>query len=392
MIIKRIITPKLVSLSQQFPAIAILGPRQSGKTTLAQQTFPDYEYFSFEDPDIRDLVRQDYRGFLNKYTDSKGIILDEIQHVPDLLSYMQTHIDKHKKIGHFIITGSHNLLLNERISQSLAGRIAILTLLPLSIAELQQANQLNASIDDTLFKGFYPSLYNSPAQPLDFYKSYINTYIERDVRQIKNIMDLTIFQNFMRLCAGRVGQILNYSSLSNDLGMSIHGVKQWLSILEASYIIFLLKPYYRNFGKRLVHAPKLYFFDQGVACSLLSINNTDQLFSHYARGNLFESMIIADFYKQRFNFGLNPNSFYWRDKSDYEVDCIIEHANSLRPVEIKASQVYNKNALEQLGKWNVVTQTKQEDNILIYGGDLDQPTSQGQLLGWKSIGNLANQE
>jgi uncharacterized protein len=390
MIIPRDQSAKLKSLVSQFPAVAVLGPRQSGKTTLVRITFPNYRYFSFEDPDIRDLVRTDPRGFLNRYTNEIGVIFDEIQRAPDLISYMQTHIDQAKKIGYFIITGSQNLLLNEAISQSLAGRIAILTLLPLSMEELKNNNLLPDTIDNALFRGSYPPVYTDAVLPLDWYRSYINTYIERDVRQIKNIMNLSTFQSFMRLCAGRIGQVLNITSLSNDSGMSTHAVRQWLSILEASYIIFLLQPYYRNFSKRTIKSPKLYFYDTGVACSLLSISSSDQIFSHYLRGNLFESYIIADFFKQRLNKGLNPDCYFWRDSAGYEIDCIIEKANKFIPVEIKANQTFNKNFLNYLTQWNTISTTKPEDNILVYGGDLDQNSPLGHIFSWRSVGNLLN--
>jgi len=388
MIIRRTLQPTLEKAAQQFPAVAVLGPRQSGKTTLAQQSFPDYTYFSFEDPDTRALVRADPRGFLNAYKDAKGVILDEIQHVPDLLSYMQTYIDKYKKIGHFIITGSHNLLLNESISQSLAGRIAILTLLPLSLQELQSAAVTPLEIDSVLFKGFYPGPNSTTMDPLLWYRSYLNTYIERDVRQIKNITSLADFQNFVKLCAGRVGQELNMTALSNDVGVSVPTISQWLSVLEASYIIILMQPYYKNFSKRLIKAPKLYFVDPGIVCSLLSITDTSQLFPHYLRGGLFESMIIADFYKQRFNQGLNPNCYFWRDQNGYEIDCIVEQPNLLRPIEIKVSQAYNTAALTHLTKWNEITETDPKNNVLIYGGDLDQPTQFGSIVSWRSIQGL----
>ena len=386
--IKRDLTDKLKQLAAQFPAISLMGPRQSGKTTLVKMVFPEYAYFSFEDPDIRELVRNDPRAFLNRTKDAPGVIFDEVQHIPELFSYMQTHIDLYKKRGHFILTGSHNLLLNQAITQSLAGRTAILTLLPLSIHELTQAQKLPNTIDDTLFTGQYPIFYTDSLSVVDWQRSYINSYVERDVRQIQRVIDLSIFQKFLRLCAGRIGQVLNINSLSNDTGMSTHTIKQWLSILETTYIIFLLQPYYRNLGKRVIKSPKLYFYDTGLACSLLSITNSDQLFTHHIRGHLFESFIIADFIKQRHNKGLNPNIFFWRDKTDYEIDCIVEDGASLTPIEIKVSQTFSSHFFDHFKKWNEFAHTDPSANILLYGGELSQPTKRGTLVGWKNAGDI----
>ncbi len=388
MIIKRAMRPKLLDLAQHFPAVAILGPRQSGKTTLAVNTFPNYRYFSFEDPDIRQLVRTDPRAFLDQYKNEKGVIFDEIQHVPDLLSYMQTHIDFSKKMGHFIITGSQNLYLNQAVSQSLAGRIAILTLLPLSIEELNAYDLLPENINETLLRGMYPRIWADKVAPVDWYKNYINTYIERDVRQIQNVTDLSMFQKFMKLCAGRTGQVLNVSSLSNDAGMSVNTIKQWLSVLQASYIIFLLQPYYKNFSKRVIKAPKLFFYDTGVAASLLGIRDTEQMFSHYLRGGLFESFIISDLLKQFYNKGNDPSCYFWRDRSGYEVDCIVEIATRVVPIEVKASKVFNKNFLDYLARWNTFTNTSPKDNILIYGGSVEQKGSFGHVISWNNSGKI----
>ncbi len=388
MIITRDLAPKLLSAAAQFPAIAVLGPRQSGKTTLVTTTFPEYRYFSFEDPHVRALARVDPRAFLNEYKHEAGLILDEIQNIPELFSYLQTHIDLNKKKGFFIITGSQNFALNQAITQSLAGRIAIFTLLPLSIHELEQAQLLPEKIDQLLFKGAYPSVHADGINALDWYRSYIATYVERDVRQIRNVTDLNAFQNFMKLCAGRVGQVLNITSLSNDSGLSVHTIKQWLSVLAASYIIFLLQPYYRNWSKRVIKAPKLFFYDTGIAVSLLSLSEPQQLFDYHLRGNLFESFIIADFFKQRLNKGLNPNCYYWRDKAGHEIDCIAEKNQHLIPIEIKASQTFNKSFLDYVNTWNKLSSTKPENNVLVYGGDINQTTALGRILGWRSIGNL----
>jgi predicted AAA+ superfamily ATPase len=386
--IKRELAQKLLALAKQFPSLAILGPRQSGKTTLAQATFPTYKYFSLEDFDTRALIESDPKAFLEKYKDEAGIILDEIQNLPQLFSYLQVHIDAYKKKGHFIVTGSQNFALNEAISQSLAGRIAILTLLPLSIAELKQSSLLPNDIDRCLFNGMYPSIYADGIDPHDWYRSYTATYVERDVRQIKNVQDLSTFQNFMKLCAGRIGQLLNLTSLSDDSGMSVTTITQWITILEASYIVFLLQPYYRNLGNRVIKSPKLFFYDTGLACNLLGITSSDQLFSHYLRGNLFESFIISDLIKQRQNKGMNPNIYFWRDKTQFEVDAIIENGETLTPIETKVSQTFNPHHFEYLSKWNELTQTNPDNNILVYGGTMSQDTKNGRLISWKDIENL----
>lgn len=386
--IERRLTTKLKKLSGQFPAVAVLGPRQSGKTTLCRLAFPEYKYFSLEDLSIRSIIKEDPKAFLDRYKNEPGIILDEVQHIPELFSYMQVYIDEYKKKGYFVVTGSQNFALNEAISQSLAGRIALLTLLPLSIAELKKAALLPSHIDQALFKGSYPRIYADNIEPLDWYRSYIGTYIERDVRQIKNVGDLALFQKFVVLCAGRIGQVLNLTSLSNDTGLSVPTIKQWLSVLEASYIIFFLQPYAGNVGKRLIKSPKLYFYDTGIACSLLSITSDDQLFNHYLRGNLFESYIIADLIKQKYNQGMHPTIYYWRDQSDYEIDCIIQEGQELIPIEIKAMQTFNPHLLDHLEKWNEVTKTNPANNIIIYTGELSQNTKRGKLVNWQEVDTI----
>ena len=386
MFIKRNIAQRLISLAQQFPAVAIFGPRQSGKTTLAKEIFKDYIYFSFEDLNNRFLVKTDPKAFLEKYKDIPGLILDEVQHVPELLSYIQTHIDTYKKKGHFIITGSQNLLLSQSITQSLAGRIAILTLLPLSISELENSNTLPEDLDKFLVEGAYPAIYADKVNAADWYSFYINTYVERDVRQVKNIGDLSLFQKFMKLCAGRIGQELNISSLANDLGLAGPTVKQWLSILEATYIIFLLQPYYKNFNKRVIKSPKLYFYDTGLAASLLGIDNKN-FFAHYMRGPIFENLIISDFKKQYFNLGKQPNIYFWRDQSQYEVDCLID-SNKLIPVELKSGATYNTHFLDNFANFNEITETNPKDNILIYAGEQELNTSKGKIINWQHSSEL----
>ena len=286
--------------------------------------------------DAREFASEDPRGFLEQYSKKSGragVILDEIQNTPNLFSYLQVSVDQDPRPGFYILTGSQNILLNQHISQTLAGRISIQTLLPFSIEELQEANRLPEDPFTTLFQGFYPPIYTKAIDPQDWYKGYVQTYVERDARQIRNISDLSVFQKFVKLCAGRIGQLLNLTSLSNDCGISVNTARSWISILEASYIIFLLQPHHKNFSKRLIKSPKLYFYDPGLASYLLGIESPKMLFQHYLRGGLFESMVLCNLMKQRFNAGKTSNLYFWRDKTGLEVDCLIEKADGLVPIE-----------------------------------------------------------
>lgn len=425
--IPRELEKNLMSAAKEFAAVAILGPRQSGKTTLARHKFPKHKYISLEDYDLRELANTDPRGFLNDYPSGTGIILDEIQHAPKLLSYIQTAIDltlntelKPKtKRGFFIITGSQNFLLNQAISQTLAGRVAILTLLPLSIAELTKSKLLPSKIETAVFTGAYPALYIEKRSITRLYQGYINTYLERDVRQIKNIPDLNLFKKFLSLCAGRIGQEVNYSSLGNDCGLDDKTIKAWLSVLEASYIIFLLQPYYKNFGKRLIKSPKLYFVDTGLACTLLRIKSATELLDSAMRGPLIENFIISDLLKQQYNLELLPSIYFWRDLSGNEIDCIIDEGNIIVPIEIKSSKTVIDSFFKNYDYWQTLTaapspsatipsrpdiaipstpaikklskisKTKTKNNFyVIYSGDENQNWPNGKALSWSKIGNL----
>lgn len=386
--IKRELSKKLKELSKQFPVVSIYGPRQSGKTTLAKMSFKNYKYVNLESVSERKFAESDPKGFLERLSGEKGVILDEVQNVPDLFSYIQVHVDEFEKPGFFILTGSQNLLLNEKISQSLAGRVAILTLLPFSFKEVKKENLLSDDYLKAIFKGFYPRVLAKKYSPLDWYPSYIQTYIERDVRQVKNVTDLSLFQHFVELCAGRIGQLLNVSSLANDCGITTTTANSWLSILEACYIIFLLRPYHKNYSKRIVKSPKLYFYDTGIACSLLGIHNSQDLLMHYLRGGLFESFVLSELIKNEYNLGNRPKIYFWRDNHGHEVDCIIERKNQLIPIEIKSGKTINTSFFEELKYWNNLSETDPKKNFLIYGGDENQKRSLGTVLGWQSLDEI----
>lgn len=380
--IARELQSSLLKDAKKAPVIAILGPRQSGKTTLARSTFPNHNYVSLEDYDVRAFALSDPRGFLAHYAKDPGVILDEIQHVPELLSYIQTSVDQDRKPGYYIITGSQNFLVTQALTQTLAGRVSFHTLLPLSIAELSQHKVPLISAEEIILKGFYPIIYAQDYDPVEWYSDYIISYVERDVRTITEITDLVTFQRFIKLCAGRIGQLVNLTSLGNDCGVSYNTIKKWLSVLEASYIIFPLQPHFKNFSKRLIQTPKIYFYDTGLACSLLGIETKEQLSSHYLRGGLFESMIIADLYKSFYNRDRIPHLYFWRDKTGNEVDCIMEYGSSLFPIETKAGMTINADFFEGLTYWNELAHANPENSFIVYGGTDVQMRSQANVVGW----------
>lgn len=338
-------------------------------------------YVTLEDLDTRLLALEDPRGFLGNFP--KGAVLDEIQRTPDLFSYIQTVVDKTG--SHFVLSGSQNFLLSEKITQSLAGRTAILKLLPFSIEELKPTVHHPQKWETMVFQGGYPRLYDRQIGPADFYPPYISTYIEKDVRQLKNIEDLNSFTNFVKLCAGRTGQVLNVMTLASDAGISPNTAKAWLSVLMASYILYFLQPHYANYNKRLVKSPKLYFYDTGIVCSLLGIEREEQLASHFMRGALFENLIINEFIKHRLNEGKNPNLFYWMNKERKEIDLIIDQGTSLTPVELKSGKTRNTSFFDNLKYWQKLSGTLPENSYVVYGGDENLKTSQGNLVSWKSL-------
>ncbi len=383
--IKRDLESKITELAQKMPVIAIIGPRQSGKTTLAQEIFKNHVYVSLEDLKAREFALEDPHAFFKLYVQETGIILDEIQEAPALLSYVQVYADKYKKPGYFVITGSQNFLVLDAINQTLAGRIALFTLLPLSLSELRNAQLLPSMADEAVFKGQYPRVYAQQLNPTEWNTDYIRTYVERDIRTIRNITDISMFQKFMGLCAGRIGQLLNMESLAGDCGITVVTAKAWLTLLEASYIIFLLQPYYANVGKRLVKTPKLYFYDTGLACALLRIESKEQLFTHYLRGGLFENMIITELYKQRYNIGRIPNFYFWRDKSGNEVDCVMTVADALVPIEIKANMTISQSYFAGLEYLYDLLEPNEKNGYVVYAGDENQPRSLGTVISWKNV-------
>lgn len=382
--IERTIGSTLIHLSKKFPVVAILGPRQSGKTTLAKYLFPKKAYVSLEDLDMREAAKDDPRGFLASY--QEGAIFDEIQRVPHLLSYLQTFVDERQKPGLFVITGSQNILLQEHLSQTLAGRAVILKLLPFSFEEIKSIKDYAPkTLEGYLFRGGYPRIYDKKLKPPEWYPSYTETYLERDVRMIKNISDLHLFQKFVKLCAGRVGQLLNLSSIGNECGLSHNTARSWLSILETSYLVFLLKPHHENFNKRIIKMPKLYFYDTGLLCSLLGIHHANQLNTHYLKGSIFESFVVSELIKKKFNRGENSNIYFWRDKSGYEIDVVIEENNQLYPLEIKVGKTVNRDFFKNLEYWNKISKWKSKKQFLVYGGEQRQERNQVKIIGWQDI-------
>lgn len=363
--IRREITTELVEAAAEYPVVTVFGPRQAGKTTLVRMTFPDKLYYSLEDPDVRMAADTDPRGFLSDL--SEGAILDEIQRLPALLSYIQGIVDRTKKPGMFILTGSHQPELHQTVSQTLAGRTAVLTLLPFSLRELRTYRKDWAPFE-LIVKGAYPRIHEEGLRPIRFFNGYLQTYVERDVRALINLRDLRTFQQFLTLVAGRIGQVVNYSSLSNDVGVSATTVKTWISVLKASFVVFELPPFFENIRKRVVRSPKIYFSDYGLAAFLLGIETPEQLSRDPLRGGLYENLLILDVLKNRLNSGKRPEMFFYRDTHGNEVDLIIKHGRKLTPVEIKSAATFTYDFLKGIEQFQKVTEDRCKPGFVFYNG------------------------
>ncbi len=371
--IQREITMELMASADEYPVVTVFGPRQSGKTTLAQMTFPDKSYYSLEDPDVRMAADADPRGFLASLPD--GGVLDEIQRLPQLLSYIQGIVDRAKKKGMFILTGSHQPELHQSVSQTLAGRTAVLSLLPFSLAELRNYRKKWEAFE-LIVHGSYPRVHEEKLKPGRFFNGYLQTYIERDVRALINLKDLRPFQQFLMLLAGRIGQIVNYTSLSNDVGVSATTIKNWVSVLKASFIVFELPPFFENIRKRVVKSPKIYFNDVGLAAYLLGIETATQLHRDPLRGGLYENLVILEILKSRLNRGTRPEMFFYRDTHGNEVDLVVRRARTLIPLEIKSAATFTPDFLKSIDHFGSVVGDRCAQGFVLYNGQ-EQHTLKG---------------
>ena len=385
MAVQRDLTPRLIDAAQKSPSITLTGPRQSGKTTLSRAVFPQHGYVSLEALDARAFASEDPRAFLSQYPD--GAIIDEVQRVPELLSYLQGIIDAAPKPGRWILTGSQNLYLAESVSQSLAGRTAVHHLLPLARNEVVRFVQHPRTLEEAVLAGGYPRIFDQALNPSEWLRSYVATYIERDVRAISQVGDLTIFQRFVELCAGRTAQLINYSALASDCGVSQPTARAWLAILEASFIVFRLLPFHKNLGKRLVKMPKLHFYDTGLVCWLIGIRTPEQLRSHPLRGPIFETWVVSEIVKHRMNLGETRGLFFYRNRDGAEVDLVIEHPSRVTLVEAKSSQTPSSSLFDgaRRVRRHLVDSSLPCDVVIAYGGDEYQNRAHGRLIPWDRV-------
>lgn len=379
--IERDISIYINRLAEKFPVVHLTGPRQSGKSTLVKKLFPDHRYVNLEEPDIRLAAQDDPRGFLNRL--GEHLIIDEAQHVPDLFSYIQTKVDEKNVPGSYLLSGSQNFLMMRRISQSLAGRTGIANLLPLSYNELRLAGKGGISTDDWLFSGGYPRMHAFDIDASDFFPGYLSTYVERDIRLEANISDLSKFMKFMKICASRIGQPLNHADIGAAISADARTIAGWLSILEASYISFELRPYYNNFGKRITKRPKLYFYDTGLACSLLELKNASQLATHYMRGHLFENAVLAEYAKRSLNAGERPSMYFWRESESREIDLLSEKADGLELLEIKSSETANRDHVKNLVSFCKNNDAHIKCSRVIYDGPDGTNLSGVDFVNWR---------
>ena len=372
----------LLRLARGFPILALTGPRQSGKTTLARASFPDKPYVTLENPDEREFAEQDPRRFLARFPD--GAILDEVQRCPSLFSWLQGLVDERRRMGDFVLTGSAQFDLFSGVTQSLAGRVGRIELLPLSLQEMTVGNVPPRTLDELLFHGGYPALYDREITPGDWFSNYVATYLERDVRQLIAVRDLSQFQRFLRMCAARSGQMLNLAALGADCGVSAVTAREWLSVLEASYLVVRLMPHHRNFGKRLVKTPKLYFLDVGLMTWLLGIRDIQSIETHASRGALFETWVVSEAFKQKFHNGQPADLFFWRDSSGHEVDLLEETPDGLQATEIKSGTTFTSDWMVGLSKWQQIAGAAALHPTLVYGGDDSFERAQCAVRSWRN--------
>jgi uncharacterized protein len=366
----------------KFPVLALTGPRQSGKTTLLKELFSDYRYVTLENPNTRSFASEDPLGFLNQY--DQKVILDEVQRVPNLFSYIQSRTDESGQMGQYILSGSQNFHLLNNITQTLAGRVALFKLLPLDFTELQGSDQLNGSYTETAIKGFYPAIFDREIDPKVFYANYIQTYIEKDVTELLKIRDIKLFRTFLGLCAGRAGQLLNYNALANECDISHNTAKAWLSILESSYITFLLQPYHQNFNKRLVKTPKLYFYDTGLLNYLIGIRSSSELEENRLKGQVFENMIVAEFQKKNHHRYLHQDHYFWQDSNAHEIDLLMKTNKGFSVFEIKATQTINTESFKEMDRFEELAVPAKTHKTLIYGGIENEKRTHYEVLSWKN--------
>lgn len=383
--IDRIAENDAIRLSKQYPVLTIVGPRQSGKTTLCQKAFTEHAYVSLENLEERELALHDPKSFLARFKDP--LIIDEIQRVPSILSYIQTKVDSSKKNGSYILTGSQQFELMETLGQSLAGRTAILRLLPLTIKELYNHYKIYNSLEEYLYTGFYPRVYDQQLNPTEASSFYLSTYVERDIRSLINIKDYLLFERFLKVCASRTGQLLNMTSIGNDCGLSHNTVNNWLSLLEASFILYRVPPHFRNYSKRLIKAPKLFFYDVGFAAYLLGVERKEQLVNHPLKGALFETLVMGELLKARYNAVKGNNLYFFRDNSGHEVDCLLDQGSYCVPIEIKSSQTINENFFANLKFYNGLQQNAAKP-ILIYGGDESYVRESAEVVSYRELHNI----